>query len=112
MSAARPSRARETDVVARLGGDEFALLLIGAGEEEGRRFSEELLTRIRGLRALSGGRAKPHPDAWLAGYHPSFLVRAALAVVAALVGYRGLRPSTNADSDLDVTEEALELSCA
>jgi diguanylate cyclase (GGDEF)-like protein len=50
------SRARDTDIVARLGGDEFAIQLLGASEEDARAVGDHLLTRIRALRALSGGR--------------------------------------------------------
>ena len=44
--------------------------------------------------ARSGGHATSHPAALLVGYHASFLAGAVLAAVAALVGYRGLRPQT------------------
>jgi EmrB/QacA subfamily drug resistance transporter len=62
--------------------------------------------------ARSGGHATTNPAALLVGYHASFLAGAALAAVAALVGYRGLRPRND---DLDIVwndDEQLEAACA
>jgi EmrB/QacA subfamily drug resistance transporter len=50
--------------------------------------------------ARSGGHATTNPAALLTGYHASFLAGATLAAVAAVVGFIGLRPSTEDDPDL------------
>ena len=63
--------------------------------------------------ARSGGHATTSPAALLTGYHASFLAGAALAAIAAIVGYVGLRPRTDADPDLDWTDDAdFEPACA
>jgi EmrB/QacA subfamily drug resistance transporter len=53
--------------------------------------------------AQTAGHATVDAAALLDGYHASFLAGAALAAIAAAVGYRGLRPSADIDSDLDWT---------
>ena len=63
--------------------------------------------------ARSGGHATTAPAALLTGYHASFLAGAALAAVAGIVGYVGLRPRTDDDPDLDWTDDAeFEPACA
>ena len=62
--------------------------------------------------ARSGGRATTDPAALLTGYHASFLAGAALAAVAAVVGYLGLRPRPDVEPDLDWTTSELDSACA
>jgi EmrB/QacA subfamily drug resistance transporter len=62
--------------------------------------------------AQTAGHATANAAALLDGYHASFLAGAALAAVAAIVGYRGMRSDDgDVDLDLDWTDES-ELACA
>jgi EmrB/QacA subfamily drug resistance transporter len=60
--------------------------------------------------ARSGGHSTGDPAALLVGYHASFLVGAVLAALAAVVGYCGLRPRPDDESDLDWTDMEEELA--
>ena len=69
------------------------------------------------LASLAAARTAGHPTAnaaaLLDGYHASFLAGAALAAIAAVVGYFGLRPSTESDADVDWSDtDEPELVCA
>ena len=41
--------AREADVVARLGGEEFVVVLVGAGEDDGRLVAERIRHQLSSL---------------------------------------------------------------
>jgi len=63
--------------------------------------------------AQTAGHATANAAALLDGYHAAFFAGAALAAIAAVVGYRGLRPSSDIDSDLDWSDDnEPELACA
>ena len=63
--------------------------------------------------AQSAGDATAGAAALLDGYHASFLAGAAIAAIAAIVGYRGLRPQTGDTLTVDWSdEEESELACA
>ena len=62
--------------------------------------------------AQTAGHATANAAALLDGYHASFLAGAALAALAAIVGYRGMR-SEDPDLDIDVEwADESELACA
>jgi EmrB/QacA subfamily drug resistance transporter len=63
--------------------------------------------------AQTAGHATANAAALLDGYHAAFFAGAALAAIAAVVGYRGLRPESDRESDLDWTgDNEPELACA
>jgi EmrB/QacA subfamily drug resistance transporter len=69
------------------------------------------------LASLAAGQTSGHvvadAAALLDGYHVAFMVGAALAALAAVVGYLGLRPSSDLDSDADWDDNREpELACA
>jgi EmrB/QacA subfamily drug resistance transporter len=62
--------------------------------------------------AQTAGHATADAAALLDGYHAAFLAGAALAAVAAIVGYRGMRSDDDGfDIDMEWTDES-ELACA
>ena len=61
--------------------------------------------------AQTAGHATADAAALLDGYHAAFLAGATLAALAAVIGYRGMRPQA-AESELDWTDDEPELLCA
>jgi MFS family permease len=62
--------------------------------------------------AQTAGHATADAAALLDGYHAAFLAGAALAAIAAIVGYRGMRSEDDGfDIDMEWTDES-ELACA
>jgi EmrB/QacA subfamily drug resistance transporter len=63
--------------------------------------------------AQTAGHASANAAALLDGYHAAFFAGAALAAIAAFVGYLGLRPQSEDESDIDWTDDQdRELACA
>ena len=63
--------------------------------------------------AQTAGHASANAAALLDGYHAAFFAGAALAAIAAFVGYLGLRPQSEGESHVDWTDDHdRELACA